>query len=586
MSGIITLLVKFFQFILELILDIICTCLLIASLAWIFRWPFLGAGFTIQNRWDYRTMCAVNFGAMLLDILTLALVFPPLFTWRFLSTGFVLRQWPNIFDERYYAVEWRLSVLEQFGRWLIDIPFVIMVAITHACFWRIPFFWMDIAEETKKHGAPLACIDTEKESYGRKFRSNAETDHRKIIFMNFISAVIDIFLIPVLVVLAISVYRIPVAYKEVNDTEAMLSKKAVLVKHAVLVFFDIPFFIMGFLTCILLWRTKAFVEDWQEIPVDATSGGELDVKCCGDRAHERRMLAFRHFASTIRDILCMPFFIPVLLSLYRGFFAITAISQAISRWADDTPRIDVTRGTFVIPERGTGIMLRIIGTKDADFHIPEGKNVKLFIRNKEFWSHVGDHFGGATASLGPTMLPMQLNPRFMDPVVALPRGSTSVDFVIDFNTHYRTDTIFDNASIFDSHELVQIQVEYGNHEGTLFNAVVFPQQLRTMANEGVEVHFAKNQNAPPETMKGERLCDCFWRIALVQFGLLMLDIVALVFLVLLHLIPHRIYRVYSQGCEGPRRKTARKVWKMAKEAAELVDQTRSLRHAGSISLWV
>jgi hypothetical protein len=148
-SGLIEVIAAVVKFILDLILDVLCTLLLIGMIAF-WRWPWILDGYKCEHRWEYRLLCAVTFAAMWVDLATF-LIFPvTLLSWRGpLLVLILVEEGPPSFrdvrEERLpFTYNWRFRgfVWSQFGRFLWDIPFFCMMLFTMVVTpWNNYFLW-------------------------------------------------------------------------------------------------------------------------------------------------------------------------------------------------------------------------------------------------------------------------------------------------------------------------------------------------------------------------------------------------------------------------------------------------------------
>lgn len=544
MSALIRIIVAIFRFVIELIVDIVCLALLFASFAAIWRIPFivLDPCERWSSRSNYRINALASFGTMLLDYFTLPFALATTFTWR------GPRMWYDVFsvarNEKFYSIERRGLCLMHALFILIDIPFIAMLAAIHGFVWRIPFFWMDFVKMANK--APPMFLSSEE-----RYRHFGE--YRKIIAFHFFNGLVEILLLPAGIPLLITGYRIQPIMNDMDDIKGAepkhyFQRKLVVMKHFALLLIDLPFGVMGIFTLVTLFRARKLVHDISE----------------NRAAKVRRVLIARHFVFAIRDLLVLPLIVPLVVTIYRGIFLIKSLLDAVSPWADARPLIDVTNCRIELPERGTGLIVHVMGTKAADFVLPPGTPVKLYIRNRDFWKPVSSVFGASIASFGQAMLPMTLTPRFID-VAQLKKGSTDGSFIIDLNTHYASSLILKNIKKLGNTNVI-VQLEFGAHEGTLFNLDLNLSEFEMLCATGTS---AKTIDAIPNSdqlKNGQYLCDVYWKSVLIEFGWFMADIIGLVLFVVLHLFPHRMYRVYSSGCEGSLRRKARKTVKLLEKA--------------------
>jgi hypothetical protein len=227
----------------------------------------------------------------------------------------------------------------------------------------------------------------------------------------------------------------------------------------------------------------------------------------------------------------------VLLSIYRGYMAVKELSSKVSRWAPTVPKITVTEASFAAPQlRTTGLVLRVKGTKSVDFELPSDTPVRVYIRNSdEFWRVVEQNLGSTAADMS-HMMPVAVAPKYFRPET-IRAGDTAVDLTFDFDVPRKTASL---AAALAALNCVHVQVEYGAHEGTLFNL-----QIKFATLEQTTV-----QPWPLLHEQSERLFDVMWFVALTHFVMLFVDLVT-VFIpfIALHINPARVYRVYCRGLD-------------------------------------
>jgi hypothetical protein len=550
MGSLLHALAEVFIFLMEIVLDLLCLVLLLVSLVGFWRWPFLSElreGGSSERK-KFRVLAATNFGCVMLDIFILPFLCVTLCSWRCIQ----LIQLMSKRSQAYYSLERRGYIMLEFALLIFDIPFIIMLVFGHATFWRIPWLWRDLADEVSRSGITL-CSDTTSSS---KFRS--------IIALNALNGFIDIFLLPFALVVLLTAYRVRRTKLEWERKSELLEMKLVIIVQCLQVFADLPFALLTLLTVALLIRAKAVIEDIAE------STGTDDW----------RWIAAYHFILSFRDWLCVPLVAPLLASVYRFYFCVTGIKNAVTRWNIATPMLSVQSVHLELPEatRGRGVIVRVKASKRvAAFALTKSSSVKLYIRNKTFWSGVGNIMGGAIASVGQTLLPLSIAPKYFDvsQLTVLPVSIAHADgveggsgecgeFMIDFNTA-TCKTIRKNANKLNG-EYADIQLEYEGAvgvsaeetNGTLFAVKVqfkhfdeYVDAKAPLATVNIAATYLK------AVTDGKRFCDVFWKYVLIELCFLIFDLVCLTFLILLHLVPHRIYRVYSTACQGTERKHAR-----------------------------
>lgn len=496
MSGILDVIVSLFQFIFELILDVICMALFVASLAFVWRWPVIPS-FKVSSRWDFRSAGALNFAAGLFDVVTIACVVPVIPTWRLPS---ILEA---LVDDDHglcakgrladYNIQLRFQLILQLFVFLIDLPFALLLLVDAVCFWRWPMLLRLITD------ANLEAAKNSSSGYVWK--------RREAIGIVALEAFFDLLSLPMALVVLCSVYRVPQCYRDLSSTtsgasrpKSTMERKLILARHAGLFLIEIPIIVLAVFNVAAVMRAKPFVEDFIALS-KAAAGGD-----CAPWSGDMYSLVFYHAGMTLRDYAAwLVLFPPLLLTVYRGVMVLKSIYDKCKPWAPGlrSPVVVLTRLALEHPpgDRGTGIVLRLHGYRHPDARLPPpGTRVKLYIRNmSEFQQRVSHVFGGTAASLMPVFLPLSLTPDYLDvsslaaltpmPATlireAAEEESTSRDdhvgvaddggvavppaasFVIDFSVKNSTSSILKNLAKFSPHTSIALQVEYGAAEGTL-----------------------------------------------------------------------------------------------------------------------
>ena len=537
MSGIIWLIGKAFVFIMELILDLICLALGIASLPAFWRWPGLFEA-ELRDRWAFRAYAAGNLLTVIFDVLTLPALLITTFSWRSCQ---MYSRVMGCSSQKFYNINRRLEAWVAFLTLMfLDIPCILALIMTHVTFWRIPFVWQQM----------FAAMPS-------------ESKVRLAIFENLGNGLLDIFLIPFALIILISVYRITITLDKIKSRDKIVEKKLTVIAQSLYVFLDFPFGLLLILTTCMVFRTRQVWQVWTAKP---------------NKASERRLYIAEQFFKSLRDVLCIPFFFAVLGSIYRGVLCVKGLIDNISQWAPaDEPDVIVTSAHLELPEvRGTGIILVVQGTKKPEFTLPSGTTLKLYIRNTDsFWPEVGRQFGDAADTVGRAMLPMNVS-KYCDGS-EVKQGDMACTIKFDLGSSVKCSTIRKNAQKMRCD--VDIHVERGAHEATLFALSLKLNEFSTYVDGGdarkqlTVIDLAMKYDA--ETRKGKAVSDVFWQIVLLQFAMLLIDVFGVVCFVILHFFPHRAFRMYSLACARPNRA---KLLKQLKELEKFAIQMKMHEH--------
>eukprot|EP00759_Apiculatamorpha_spiralis_P056145 PhF_6_TR7966/c0_g1_i6/m.12108 len=522
-SVIVELIVALIRFVFDLVVDLICFALLIAGLAGVWRFPFnlaiLAKG-GCSRRNDMRFACMIVFGCTMCDIITFPMFVVVNVTWRMphMWNDFTNHVHFHMGDCERYEGEARFVAFKHFFLMLLDIPFIIMMALTLCTPWR---GWKLVTRMN----------DLAKGEW-------LTTNFRELIFVEFIKSVIDVLTIPMGLLLLLFWYRVPIIRDEwkaidakgLSDHEATLEKKTVFAQQFGWLLVDIPFIIMFAITFVLGWRTRILCHAFQK----------------ETRAADRRAMIGYHFFFTLVDyIFVFPMFAVVLCSLYRFLPLYVRLRDDVQPAAAPNPHLKLT--AFVPKFLPNGLEFNVVGTKDEAFALSGVKSVKLYIRNDGFWETVSNVFGATAGYAGKALLPLELVPKYFEPN-NVQSGRTDFDFPITFVTNFTQETI---AKSLDKLEngVVMVQIEYGKHSGTLFNAHVKIKDLIVALSSGASLDIV---DVLPITIstEGEYLCEIFAPRVLLAFIEVVKDLYGIVCFFLLHLVIHRCIAMYKHACYG------------------------------------
>lgn len=278
-----------------------------------------------------------------------------------------------------------------------------------------------------------------------------------------------------------------------------------------------------------------------------------------------------HFCLSFRDLVCVVLCAPLVVTVYRAVFCFKAVKDAVSSWGSTDAMLTVDAMHLELPHRGTGLLLHCRGARKVDpsFQLPKGSTVAIYVRNNDFWQHIERVMGPAIASVGQTLLPFGVAPKYWAPAEVSAFSThtdDAFDFTIDLSLSTPCRTIKKQVSKLSGGK-VDIQLRCFGGTSTVDANVAGDCTLLALRIffDDFDAHTAAAQKPvrpinltetySSETRKGSRFCDVFWKH--VELGFLLFDVVAVCFFLLLHLFPHRVYRMYSTACEGSERRAAR-----------------------------
>jgi len=521
MSAVLELIGEAFVFLAQRIADIICGAFLLASLPAVWRWGFISR----ISREEWRIVAVLNFFAMIGDLLMLIPLAVSLGSWRLFN---VLPVFANLDRDRFfYDYRFHGEVMYSFVNLFADVVGLLAFVLAHLPFWRLRDLYMKLEREAHDGIPLLPCACSGR---GTRLPTEHSTRFRHIII------------------------------EHLTETK--------MVQKALLFLLDMFMSVLGLILIVTGIRATAYLADCKRL---WTAHQQWD-----DFRNEWRKLTLVHVAWWCRDMLCLPFVLVVIASVYRGALYFVNLLPLIRRWApfDDTA-IQIQHMHFERrPDSNTGMLWRIRGTKKAEFTLPPGCRVDMHIRSgDDFWSNLGERMGSTVAAFARAFLPLRLDGAYLDPAT-LSAGSTDVDLVIKVNTAYSTERIVEFFTWFGN-TVVFLQIEFAGGAGTLFccgvncaeaaNALSHPADATPLRDRAAE--FAAHAAGKTD---GERFCDVWWSVGLSQFAWLVADVLAVVGFVLVHCVPHRMYAVYTSMCQGPERRKCRELLDEVDRALELV----------------
>ena len=537
-SFVIDLIIGLVTFVFQLVVDLLCLAAFLAGMAGVWRLPFNVAIMTKSGcgRNQVRMGSMLILGCTLCDILTFPMFVIVHATWR-LPHMYSEMESPCKHGMDNYAGECRLIAAKHFFLFFIDIPFVVMGLVTTLMPWRSYKFWKRMIEHSKSKG----WLDT-------GFRSLVASECAK--------SMIDVLTIPMAIVVGVTWYRVPLIKAEwdaidtstkygtpTTDSEKLFEKKKAFGFHFFNVLFDIPFVVLFVVVVLTGWRARALVSAVQT---------ETD-------AGPRRIAILLHFGHTLLDyVVFLPMFLCIVATMYRLLPLLQDLYSAVQPAADVKPQLILTAAVPRYLPRG--VEIRCVGTKTVGFSL-KSRKVYMFVRNENLWEHVGGALGGAAAFGGRAFLPLSMTPTYLDPL-CLESDRSDFELTVRFDVNVAQATIESTiAKMAGRHgnPSLMLQLEYGAHEGTLFNMSFTFQELQNClsATDGASLPLADVLPISVPT-EGQWMCDVLPEKLLPKFLYLCLDMYGVLCFVLLHLVPHRCYAMYSTAFTGVAQERSRR----------------------------
>ena len=153
---------------------------------------------------------------------------------------------------------------------------------------------------------------------------------------------------------------------------------------------DIPFFILAIPIIATLWRADKVL---------------LGVSRRGTTVMERRVEVVRQLGKLLRDVLCVPFFLVLLGTLYKVPFLLLQMVAAHQKVPSGIPLLRV-KGTRIAVTNLGRARLKIKVSKPAG--LARVTNVKLRAMGPDLWKVVEKRFGSVVASAARSVMPVKM----------------------------------------------------------------------------------------------------------------------------------------------------------------------------------
>eukprot|EP01062_Namystynia_karyoxenos_P050138 TRINITY_DN3882_c0_g1_i1.p1 TRINITY_DN3882_c0_g1~~TRINITY_DN3882_c0_g1_i1.p1 ORF type:complete len:1648 (+),score=486.83 TRINITY_DN3882_c0_g1_i1:138-4946(+) len=549
-SPIITVIAEIFKFLFNLVIDLLCFAAFLVSLAAPWRWPWIFLSFAKAGgdggRQSIRMCAWGQLFCSIVDWVTFPLGVVTLFTWR--SCHMIGAVHSACGESHGRDLQYNHKVRFELARHAFyvatDIPFILMAILTTVMVWRGWKFWKRLCSKL-----------------GGGHKAWHRTGCRELIAVECLKGVIDIFAIPFGLLIILTVYRVPVLKSEIkrieeeeaDEHQRVLQQKMAFAVQAGYVLLDFVFFLLGVVVVATVLRIPSLVRGWRAIRPGST-----------DMAWDRRKLVALQVPLALRDWLALLGLAIVLASVYRGVLAVSRLMELCADQADPTPHAVITRLTPELPPRG--LRIHIEAQKTPDLTIGAAK---AYVRDEQFWNVAEGRISGA--GMAKMFLPLNMVPGVLDPA-DFRAGETEVRTTLTFNWDVSRKAILSNLSKLGEGTDIPIQVEFGSHEGTLFRLKLnVGDFLQCADQEGRELDLGTQPSRDSlagqttagllrcaKKVPGAHIFDVLWKVVLLQIAMFVVDLIALVCFILLHLIPWRAWAMWAKVRENKATRSKRR----------------------------
>eukprot|EP01012_Entosiphon_sulcatum_P013852 TRINITY_DN19035_c0_g1_i2.p1 TRINITY_DN19035_c0_g1~~TRINITY_DN19035_c0_g1_i2.p1 ORF type:complete len:1381 (+),score=231.29 TRINITY_DN19035_c0_g1_i2:38-4144(+) len=417
--------------------------------------------------WRLLGWCNVGFG--IADVFCGLCALPVLLSWRHNKVMRpVLRKAEySETDYQCYVLFWpyktRSRCVGQFGKLASDLLFGLMSVFVLLTLIRAKPFVRKLLAFPEKERKRWEVLQREP-----PLPTWYDVSYRSLIALEFLKVLLAIICIPFSICLLLTVYRIPSVVREFGkidrDTQRkgkFLKKQGVLILQTAMLLVDIPFFLVGLIVIVSLWRTRAFYQDWKKI--------EPNKK--GERSPERRILTGKHFMFLLRDILFFPLFALLVTTVYRLVGALRQLYANTRDIPDPNPVVQILTAVPVF-RPGDGWQLNVTGSKPRDF---SAKQIRLDLVGDAFWKSFRRSIGAAPHMVATTVLPVNLVPKFLPAGVFRP-GEEAFECCVHFRLKIKRSTIIKKIKLLDIDVPLRLLLTYDG-VGTLFAIDTTPREL-------------------------------------------------------------------------------------------------------------
>ena len=540
-----------------------------------------------RNIDDFTWSGFALFGVTLFDYITLVAGVFVCCTWRIFS---MFADFKKELEEvrspskrsMSYRYQLRYCVWENLGEFLTELPFVLMAVLNTVMIWHAPFFWSNMLTFFRA---------------GKKKR-----DYQEMIFGEMLVALAEFFLIPFGLFVALTCYRIPAVQEGLADVKATpqdlfkrlqnkVERRMVIVQQGMHVVLDLFVLLLSIILIVpFILRFTAVHRRVKKAREDKLRYHKF--------YHKVRIAVLENIALSFRELVGALAYCVLLPSVYRFYVAISSALEKCGDAADPRPHTEITSVVPELPEEGGGVKLHIKGKKPSDLVFT---SAKLYVRDALFWEKLGDVMGSGVALVAKAFLPYNLTPNKgevaadgkRDTLVAadFKAGETTFETTLFFDIGAKKKTVRKNLEKLGLRTSASFTIEFGdNHDGTLMQLTMTFGDLLDCEEKKKSLPLADTTSGYVVTeggnyvncitrltsadimkdakkVQGELFCDVMTMPALIQLGLLLTDVLAILFFVLIHFVPWRAYAMY----------------KNAFSPASIVKKRRALQHVKKLT---
>eukprot|EP00760_Papus_ankaliazontas_P022200 PhM_4_TR18816/c1_g1_i1/m.35841 len=517
---------------------------------------------------SWRLAALVNSVAGLSDVLLAVFTVLPLLSWRALHVVrcFTSPRIRDKLDSSSFGAKFgintyrRTALLREIGRYCIDVPVVVLLVFTVVTLVRLPAL-IRRCRLIPRHAAAQGHPDARLRQKARLDRGlSADVDapvswydcsYHHAIGYEFVKALAMILIIPNVLILLVTVIRVPICVKKLKRLTPEALEKAKQETS----------------TTTTTTTTQAESADLELPPLPAASSEtydhpttttttkavtppttEWDQVVLRDKLFFRRVVvvAAESFKAMLDIILSLPVALFILITMFRVTRTLHSIRDVdpttTNKWVKtrlalylqavlfirDVPFLALFLGVIVVtlyrlPQcvrrlremthsivdpvpkltiqdvrceftKNSGWVLKVSGLKPKGFTF---RTALLRFQGKVFWESFTRKFGRGVKILADTFLPLSLVPTYINPSASFPPECDAFSVDIHLKISIKRSTIIKKLKMLDTSAAVDIVVEYDD-VGTLFVLTTTPDDLLLAEETGA----ALLPHTPPSTASG------------------------------------------------------------------------------------
>eukprot|EP00762_Andalucia_godoyi_P001492 ANDGO_00281.mRNA.1 hypothetical protein len=490
-------------FIINLIIDIVCICFLVASFVAPWRIPSILASLTtIRDRVSFRGICCCQLLLSISDVfclVPLAIALAGFWRWH----QFI----PKVFSATsaagglHYNPKYRLVILEYAGNLLMDIPsFACAVVCTFSVIRTYPFY---------------------------RDLSKGRIDWREVAVVNFLLLLLDLLMLPASLIIVLTGYRFNVAFRR-TDNPTTVKYCCGILFQAINVLIDIPFFTIGFVAfAVNPWRWKSSINAMAEVV---------------GHDWEQRYLCIFLLGCLLLDICVLILFLLLLILPYRFIACIFAIRNEMKPPVDPENKWTITTASLELPDYG--MILRISGTKPAGMSF---QSAEAHIVGESFFHAISSALGSAVSLVLKSMLPISLAPKYWN---AKDVNADATTFESELMIETKSERM-KKAVIVRKMKQIQlaggdkftVHVEFDHGKGTLFDLSTSCSSILAAARGPVPLSWTPplRSSLGGKAVDRKYLCWVAPKIVGTQLLMLLLDLLTFLALACAIIMPWRFF---------------------------------------------